>query len=194
MKRIGEMGRADLAAFIQEHLRPRGVDVVLSGGACVFIYSHGKYLSMDLDMIHTGLMAPKRSLIREAMKALGFSESGRYFKHPDTELFVEFPKGPPAVGEEPVKEIHELRAATGMLKIISPTDCVKDRLTWFYHDQDMQCLDQAVAVARNNPIDLKEIERWSAGEGKREQFEQIRERLATKTRQNKSSVRNKPRR
>jgi len=180
MKRIGEMSRADLAAFIQEHLRATGIDVVLSGGACVSIYSQGKYLSMDLDMIYTGLLAPKRSTIREVMKNLGFSEEGRYFKHPDTELFVEYPKGPPAVGQEPVKDIHELRTATGMLKIISPTDCVKDRLTWYYHDRDRQCLNQAIAVAQSNPIDLKEVKRWSAGEGKSEEFEQIREQLMTK--------------
>ena len=180
MKPIANMSRADLAAFVQEHLRAKGIDVVLCGGACISIYSQGKYLSMDLDMIHTGLMAPKRSLIREVMKKMGFSEDGRHFKHPDTKLFVEFPKGPPAVGEEPVKEIRERREATGILKIISPTDCVKDRLTWFYHDHDQQCLEQAVLVVQENQIDLKEVERWSEGEGKSDLFKQIRARLKTK--------------
>lgn len=183
MKSISKMDRAELAAFIQEHLRTKGIDVVLSGGACVSIYSQGEYLSMDLDMIHTGLMAPKRSEVREAMEDLGFSENGRYFKHPHTDLFIEFPKGPPAVGEEPVKAIHELKTTTGTLRIISPTDCVKDRLTWFYHDNDQQCLAQAIAVAINNRIDLKEIERWSIGEGMRQQFEQIRKHLKSKTQQ-----------
>lgn len=88
MKRIGVMSRADLAAFIREHLRAAGIDVVLSGGACVSIYSQRKYLLMDLDMIHRSFLAPKRSAIREVMKGLGFSEEDRYFKHPDTKLFV----------------------------------------------------------------------------------------------------------
>ncbi|MDD5522089.1 MAG: hypothetical protein PHI84_14820, partial [Kiritimatiellae bacterium] len=88
----------------------------------------------------------------------------------------------------------ELKTTTGMLRIISPTDCVKDRLTWFYHDNDQQCLAQAVAVAMNNRIDLKEIERWSVGEGMREQFEQIRKRLKSKTRQSSSAYVAKPRR
>lgn len=154
--------------------------MVLSGGACVSIYSRGKYVSMDLDLIHTSLLAPKRSLIREAMTELGFIEHGRYFKHTDTDLFVEFPKGPPAVGEEPVKEIHERHEATGILKIISPTDCVKDRLTGFYHDDDRQCLDQAILVAEENQIDITEIERWSRGEGRSDLFKQIREQLDKK--------------
>ena len=180
MKPIGKMSRAELAAFVQDHLRRKGVDMVLCGGACVSIYSRGKYVSMDLDMVHTGLLGPKRSRVREVMQSLGFSEHGRHFEHPDTELFVEFPKGPPSVGEEPVKEIQKRNEATGLLKIISPTDCVKDRLTWFYHDNDRQCLDQAVLVARENPIDLAEIERWSSGEGRSREFKLIRGKLRRK--------------
>ena len=180
MKTIREMSRADLAAFVQEHLRSKGIDMVLSGGACVSIYSQGKYLSMDLDMIHISLMSPKRKVLREAMNELGFAEQGRYFKHSDTDLFVEFPPGPPAVGEEPVKEIHERHEVTGILKIISPTDCVKDRLIGFYHSNDYQCLDQAILVVQQNQVDLKEIERWSKGEGKLELFKQIRQKLNKK--------------
>jgi hypothetical protein len=177
---IAEMSRADLGAFVQEHLRSRGIDVVLSGGACVSIYSHDQYVSMDLDMIHTSLMKPKRKSFRDAMGELGFAEYGRYFKHPDTKLFVEFPAGPPAVGEEPVKEIQERHEATGVLRIISPTDCIKDRLTGFYHDNDHQCLAQAILVAQQNAIDIDEIGRWSKGEGKLDVFRQIREQLARK--------------
>ena len=177
---IGQMSRAALGAFIQEHLRANGIDMVLSGGACVSIYSNGKYVSMDLDMIHTSLLAPKRSLIRELMNELGFAEQGRYFRHEKTEIFVEFPKGPPAVGEEPVKEIIDRREVTGILRILSPTDCVKDRLTWFYHDNDHQCLEQAVLVSQENTIDLDEIQRWSIGEGKKDLFKQIRKRLEQK--------------
>lgn len=180
MKSVGQMSRAALGAWVQEHLRVKGIDTVLSGGACVSIYSNGKYVSMDLDMIHTSLLAPKRSLIREAMNELGFTEQGRYFKHPETDIFVEFPKGPPAVGEEPVKEIIDRHEATGILRIISPTDCVKDRLTWFYHDNDHQCLEQAILVAQQNMIDLNEIERWSTGEGKEGLFQQIRKQLEAK--------------
>ena len=180
MKSIAEMSRAELGAFVQEHLRRRGIDVVLSGEACVSIYSQDRYVSMDLDMIHTSLTKPKRKSIRDAMSALGFAEGGRYFKHPDTDLFVEFPAGPPAVGEEPVREIHELHEATGVLRIISPTDCIKDRLTGFFHDNDRQCLAQAILVAQHNSVDVDEIERWSKGEGKLSEFREIREQLGRK--------------
>ncbi len=180
MKPIGAMNRAELAAFVQEHLRVKEIDMVLTGGACVSVYSQGEYISMDLDMIHTSLIAPRRKIIREVMYGIGFAEKGRYFKHPDTHLYVEFPPGPPAVGEEPVKEIIEREESTGTLKILSPTDCVKDRLAAFYHWDDLQSLEQAILVARKNPIDLDEIKRWSVGEDKGEQFEKIQERLKKK--------------
>ena len=40
MKPIKEMSRTELAAFIQSHLESNGIDVVLSGGSCVSIYSN----------------------------------------------------------------------------------------------------------------------------------------------------------
>ncbi len=181
MKSVAEMSKAELGAFVQEHLRHKGIDVVLSGGACVSIYSQDQYVSMDLDMIHTSLMTPKRKSIRAAMSELGFTEDGRYFKRHDTELFIEFPAGPPAVGEEPVKEICEQHESTGILRIISPTDCIKDRLTGFFHDDDQQCLAQAILVAQSNAIDIDEVARWSEGEGKLNEFRQIQEQLEQKT-------------
>lgn len=180
MKPIAEMSRGELAAFVQGHLRNKGIDMVLSGGACVSILTQNRYESMDLDMIHTSLLKPKRKLIRAAMSKIGFVEDGRYFKHPETNIFVEFPDGPPAVGEEPVKDIHELHESTGILKIISPTDCVKDRLAGYYHWNDQQCLDQAILVSQGNYVDIKEIQRWSMSEGKLDLFKQIRKQLEKK--------------
>jgi hypothetical protein len=64
-----------------------------------------------------------------------------------------------------------------VLKIISPTDCVKDRLAAYYHWGDQQCLYQASLVARTNKIDLDEVQRWSEAEGKQGEFEKIRTKL-----------------
>jgi len=178
MKSIKKMTNAELAAFIGSHLLERGIDVVLSGGACVSIYSNGKYVSMDLDLINIYL--EKRGKIRKAMQEIGFSEEGRHFIHPDTDFFVEFPAGPLSVGEEPVKKVDEHKLATGILRIISPTDCVKDRLTAYYHWNDAQSLEQAILVAQAKKIDLKEIERWSKVERKSVEFKYFKDRLLKK--------------
>lgn len=73
------------------------------------------------------------------METIGFREEGRYFKHPDNAFLVEFPSGPLATGQEPVKEVHEIQPLTGILTVISPTECVKDRLAAYFHWGDFQC-------------------------------------------------------
>jgi hypothetical protein len=152
------------------------IDVVLSGGASVAIFSEGKYVSKDLDMVPEFFL--KRRNLSDAMMKLGFEESkSRYFIHPDTDHIVEFPPGPLSVGSEPVKEIIEIEYATGTLRVISATDCVKDRLVAFYHWDDKQSLIQAVLVALTNNVDLDEIKRWSLVEGSLEKFDEFHSRV-----------------
>jgi hypothetical protein len=114
------------------------------------------------------------------MTAIGFEEErGRHFKHPESEQLVEFLPDPPTVGEDPVSRIDEIPYTTGILRIISPTDCVKDRLAGYYHWQDRQSLLQAALVARENEVDLSEIEQWSRREGKLDKFTEFRVQLST---------------
>ena len=176
MKSVKDMTVGELAAFVATHLRKRGIDVVLSGGSCVSIYSEGKYVSADLDFIDIRFATFKE--IKNTMAEIDFHERDRHFSHVETELLVEFPKGPPAVGKEPVNKIDEMNFQTGMLKILSPTDCVKDRLAAYYHWKDRQSLEQAVLVADSKRVDLDEIERWSANEGMLDKYRGIAARLA----------------
>src|SRR5918996_743699 len=159
MKSVSKMTQGELSAFIQSQLRKQGIEVILSGGAAVAIYSNNKYVSKDLDLIN--IYGVNRRKIRDTMMAIGFYEEGRYFRHTDSQFFVEFPPGPLAIGEEPVKQIVEKKLSTGTLKIISPTDCVKDRLAAYYHWSDQQSLAQAILVAQQHKINVDEIRRWS---------------------------------
>lgn len=176
MKSISEMSQAEFGAFVQTHLRKQGIDVVLSGGASVAIYSEGRYVSEDLDMVAEYSL--RRSSLTAAMTMIGFNEpKSRYFIHPESTHIVEFPPGPLSVGGEPVKEITEIKYPTGILRIISATECVKDRLAAYYHWGDLPSLEQAVLVAKANDVDLNEIERWSEVEGASDKLENFLERL-----------------
>jgi hypothetical protein len=173
VKPVRDMTIAELAAFVSTHLQHRGIDVVLSGGACVAIYSQGAYVSRDLDFIETRFT--KRQALRAALAEIGFFERHRYFIHPDTDFFLEFPAGPLAVGGEPVREINTLVLSTGTLKLISPTDSVKDRLAAYYFWDDRQSLQQAILIVQaNENVNLWEIEKWSQKEGKYEEFLKIK--------------------
>lgn len=157
------MTQAEVAAYVQEHLRERGIDAVLSGGAAVALFSTNAYVSADIDLVP--MYAAPRKQIKAAMHEIGFTEKNRYFVHPDTQHIVEFPAGPLAIGDEPVASIRQVRLATGVLRVISPTDCVKDRLTAYYYWKDRQSLSQAVLVATSNRVNLNEIKRWSDSSG-----------------------------
>jgi hypothetical protein len=175
---IEDMTPAELAGYVGDHLNNHGINVVLSGGACVAYYSKGKYVSMDLDFVNAGFT--RRNKITKVMLEIGFKEDNRYFRHPDTKYLIEFPPGPLGVGDEQVHEVREIKTRAGTFKIISPTDCVKDRLAGYYHWDDLPCLEQAILVAKANRVDLTEIEKWSTREGKGDLFQKIRKRLEKK--------------
>lgn len=175
MKQIKSMTQIELAAYVQSRLQNEGIKVVLSGGSAVSFYSSNKYVSKDLDMININFA--KRRSIKAVMEEIGFQEQGRYFINPETSFFVEFPDGPLSVGEEPVRKVEEFELATGILRVISATDCVKDRLCAYYFWNDQQGLAQAVLVTKSQKVDLKEVERWSAVEGKLTEFQTFKSKL-----------------
>lgn len=78
-----------------------------------------------------------------------------------------------AVGNEPVRSITERVTATGVLRLLSPSDCVKDRLAAYFHWNDRQALQQAVLVASMQRVDLEEVRRWSTAEGAGGKFEEF---------------------
>ena len=156
MKPIQEMNQAELAAFVQEHLRAREIEVVLSGGAVVGIYSDGKYVSKDIDLVNAQFV--ERHRIESAMQEIGFIPVGRHFEHPNSDQIIEFPTGPLSLGSDKVTQINEIMMETGILRTLSPTDCVKDRLSHYFHWGDQQCLVQAKLVAANHLIDFNDVQ------------------------------------
>ena len=99
MKPVKDMSQVEFAAHIQSHLFSKGIEVVLSGGATAAFYSDNKYVSLDIDLVNLNFVPHNKLQI--ALKDLGFISQGRYFTHPETEFWVEFPPGPLAVGKEP---------------------------------------------------------------------------------------------
>ncbi len=166
---------ARLAAIVSDACHKNSVEVVLSGGACVSIFTKNLYESYDLDFVLRSPVARRR--IREIMGELGFSEDGRHFRHPQNPYIVEFLQPPLSVGSEPVRTVQEIRQGGLILKLLSPTDCVKDRLAAFYHWNDRPSLDQAILVCRDCDVDLREVRRWSLHEGMREKYEVFRSEL-----------------
>ena len=163
----------ELAGYVSEQLRKRGIETVLVGGACVTIYTENRYQSYDLDYVTYEDMKK----VKKALLELGFTEKARYFQHEGCPWFVEFVSPPAAVGNEYVRTFNNVETPFGKIKLLRPVDSVKDRLGAFYHWNDKQGLEQAVNICLQQDIDLSEVESWSLSEGQGKKFATFLERF-----------------
>jgi hypothetical protein len=169
------MSAEELGGLVCTALKKAGITVTLTGGTCVTIWSQGKYVSHDLDFIEEGPVP--RNKIRRVLERLGFHEDKRHFVHPQSKFIVEFPTGPLAIGAERIEKFAVRPTAAGDLRLLTPTDCVKDRLAAFFHWNDKQSLEQALMVAEIQQIDLEEVRKWSESEGAKKGFQIFEQRL-----------------
>lgn len=168
----------ELWHYVAWHLEGEGIRSVLVGGAVVAIYTEGLYRSGDLDMVPDD---QGRVRLAESLAKIGFEQSkSRYFKHPECpHLFLEFPRGPVEIGEQypviPAEVVVEGRT----LRLLSPTDSVKDRLAGYIHWKSRANFDQALLICRRQPsrVDLDSVRRWCTDEGGISAFSELMERL-----------------
>lgn len=173
------MGRAEIAALIVETLANRGIDVVLVGGSCVCVWTNERFGSFDLDFVD--MTYTRRKAIATALADIGFVPKGstKYFEHPDCVWSIEFPTAPLAVGHEQIgsERVASLDTPMGTIRLLSPTDTIKDRLLWWYLERDRQCWEQAVDIARNHKVVWSDLKAWHSGEGYTEHLANFREAL-----------------
>lgn len=176
---ISQLNRAELAALVVETLAAAGIDMVLVGGSCVCVYTDERFASFDLDFID--LTYARKKEIAAALANIGFRPRGstRNFEHKDSRWVLEFPTAPLAIGHEQVKrsQVAKLATAVGTIKLLSPTDCTKDRLLNYYEYRDEQCLQQAEAVARSQRINWSSLKKWHEREGYADRFAVFRKRV-----------------
>jgi len=177
MKRLNykNINLEQLAAIISKKLQEHGIDSILVGGGCVSIYSQNRYQSYDLDYVTYEDMKK----VEKALNELNFSKIGRHFEHKDSQYYIEFVAPPVAIGSEPILEYEYHRTPLGTIKMLTPTDSVKDRLASYYHWDDYQGLEQAINICQEiqNKIDFKEIKKWSKKEGQLKKYDIFLDRL-----------------
>lgn len=158
----------DLGALISQLFKKNGMEAILVGGSCVSIYTKNQYQSYDLDFVSYDNLKK----IQDVLKQVQFYyDSKKYFKHEDCPFFVEFLSPPVAVGDEPISTFETRKENTGTLILLTPTDCVKDRLAAFYHWDDKQCLEQAVLVATAQDVNIDDVKKWSIKEKNSDKYD-----------------------
>lgn len=159
----------EVAGFVSEELRKRGIDIILVGGACVTIYSNNRYQSYDLDFVAYQDMKK----VKQALKELNFEEKNGYFRHSLCKWIIEFVSSPVAVGKQIISKFEEMKVATGTIKMLRIEDSVKDRLASYFYWNDRQGLSQAIDICFEQDVDFQEIENWSIKEGFKEKFNEF---------------------
>jgi len=166
-----------VATLVGDTLRRAGIRAVLTGGACAGIHSGGKYSSVDADFVLEGEV--ERGELDAALATLGFRRSGDRYVHPATPFYVEFPRGPLAIGaDDRIRPIERVSGSRRYLTL-SATDSCRDRLAAFYHWNDRQSLDVAILIARSNRIRWGVIEGWSKAEGYTGRYEEFLKSVRT---------------
>ena len=190
MKLTAKSSLADVAIAVGDALRRAGIRGVLTGGACAHLYTAGAYTSADVDFV----LSQRTSIesLDGALNPLGFRRNRDHWAHPAIRFYVEFPRGPLGIGEDfGIRPVWRSKRGSKTLAL-SATDACRDRLAAYYHWNDRQSLDVAVAIAFHNRIRLARVKQWSEDEGHKERYrlflaELKRKRAASQRTQSKTT-------
>lgn len=147
-------------------LHDAGTTVVLTGGSAATVYAPESYQSRDADFIIT-LHAIAAGLV---LTGLGYESQRGVYSHNLSGYTLEFPRGPLQIADKVITRWETRRRGDRLLHILSPNDCVRDRLLWFYGYGDRSALSAAIGVASREAIDLNIIRDWSAEMGNAREF------------------------
>jgi len=164
----------EIAAWVCAGLSKQNIHPVLVGGSAVSAHTANRYQSLDVDLATVADVG----MIGEIMRELGFRKTGRVWAHPRFKPTVDFVQGPPAVGRMVLTGFQVKKTKYGPVSVTTPTQSVMDRLAAFYHWNDRQSLEQALLIARNTPVGLRQIAAWSKAEGMADKHVIFRRNLA----------------
>lgn len=128
--------------------REAKTNIVIVGGSAIEVYTSGKYVSGDIDLVGD------RKSISSSLERWGFRREGRLWSRPEFELWVD-PVGMYYTGDE--RRLREVTTPYGRVRLASVEDLIAKRLieTKVWPRGGTELFDQAVALATeySNEID-----------------------------------------
>lgn len=165
----------DLCFQVCTALDAAGARAVLTGGSAATLYAPEAYQSDDADFV---LTFGNSNDAAQALLRIGFKGKGGIYRSDATPYTVEFPPGPLMVGADYITDFATIRRGDEVLYALHPTDCVRDRLLWYYHYTDFSALKAAIAVAALHEVDMEVIRDWSVRENALEKFDFFNRQIA----------------
>jgi hypothetical protein len=160
---------------VAAHLESKGIGLTLVGGAVATIYSKGAYESGDLDFVFDS-MFQDRSKFQRALAEIGIQKIyQRFYKHPDSPFLLESKTPPIEIGHQDNAnlEIIKLQEGGQKIKILSPTDCINDRLYKADEYDDDEAFEAALLVAKETGFVRKRVKIFCEENKKLEIFEKF---------------------
>ncbi|MFH1830349.1 MAG: hypothetical protein ABH871_06195 [Pseudomonadota bacterium] len=158
-------------AQIREHLEKAGFDPVLTGKACAGVYMGAQQKPKAIEFV---VKEYNVNELDDAMKKIGFKlTSMNTYENKRSPFDIVFLPPPLTVGDDLVDDVVMVRARPGKVKLLNPTDCVRQRLSVYYRWGDADALAEAVQVAKRNDIDMELVKRWSEWEWASDRYEEF---------------------
>lgn len=147
-------------------------DIVIVGGSAIEVYTSGKYVSADIDLV-----GERPSIIR-ALERWGFHREGRLWSRPDLRLWVD-PVGRDYTGD--LRRLREVSTPYGSVRLASVEDLIAKRLieTKVWPRGGTELFDQAVALAAeyHDEIDWEYVTAVAGQDGAEDLVPEVRRRI-----------------
>jgi hypothetical protein len=101
-----------------------------------------------------------------------------HFRNPKCpHFFIQIVSGPLGIGDDLNIKPKELKLEGQSIRILTPTDCIRDRLSAYIHDGVQSLLDQAVLVAKRQPFEDRKIKKWLLADGHEDVYKEFKAKL-----------------
>lgn len=164
-----------MVSLVAGHLAARGHEVILVGRACAAVYAGSRAKLPAVEFVVSDFVVND---VLAAMSGLGFSSRDeRTFTSKKFPYEIVLNPPPITVGDDVVENVSRIKMNGRTIGILTPTDCVRHRLSVFYKWGEREGIDDAVRVAKKQKVDMKLVERWSNWEWCRDKFLEFAERV-----------------
>ncbi len=161
----------ELWKYVGWHLARRDIKTILVGGAVVSIYTDGLYKSGDIDIL---TFEDSFNQLDQAMGEIGFKKTGMHYRNSACpQFYIQSVSGPLGIGDDLNIVPRSIEVDGQTLRLLTPTDCIRDRLAAYIFDRVRSLFDQAVLVARQHPFEDGKIRKWLKSENRSDLFEEF---------------------
>lgn len=158
---------ADAVTAVLTHLQAGSVQAVLVGASCAALHIPSlKPKSIDLVVREYHVLE-----MTKLMKELGYKEVElRSFVSLRSPYAIHFFPAPVSVGDAQVYHFKMHKHRSYNFPMLNETDCVRHRLSQWYHWGEEEALRDALALSKKFKVDQALIQRWSEQEWAKEKY------------------------